>query len=182
MKKIILILTLFPFLIAMQCEDNYCYASIKQKTKPNLITVENFKAIYNLGDVIWLNSTLEKNQIFDYPNETIDLFSYPLEFEFGIQFYKSSVYNPQTYLCAGKNTTEFTNGYLNECNLFVYEKTDDKLKSRIGIKLLETGNFTITIHNIATFRNSGLTCEDKGLDINTTFSNNNEQSINFTVQ
>jgi hypothetical protein len=33
----------------MQCEDNYCYPSIKQKTKPNLITVENFKATYNLG-------------------------------------------------------------------------------------------------------------------------------------
>jgi hypothetical protein len=92
------------------------------------------------------------------------------------------VYNPEIYLCLDENTTEITNGSLSNCNLFVYEKVGNNLKSRVGIKLLETGNYKISIYNIASFRESGLNCNDKAIDINTTFSNNNEQMISFTVQ
>jgi hypothetical protein len=182
MKKIIIIVLLFPFLIATQCEEEPCLPIIKQRNKPNLITVENLQSTYNVGDILWINSTLERNQAFDNPNETIDLFDYPLDFEFGLQFYKLSVYNPEIYLCLNENTTVITNGSLNTCNLFVYEKIANTLKCRIGIKLLEPGNYKISIFNIATFRNSGLTCDDQGLDIYTTFSNDNLQNINFTVQ
>jgi len=183
MKKLFLLLAISPFLVAMQCEPGEpCTAEVSQKYKESLITIENLQNTYSIGDIIWLSSTLDKYQTFSNPNETIDLFSYPLDFEFGIQFYKSLVYNPEIYLCLDENTTESTLGYLNGCNLFVFEKIGDNLKSRVGIKLLETGNYKISIFNIATFRNSGLTCDDKGLDIYTTFSNNNLQTVNFTVQ
>ena len=186
MKKNILLLFVAPLLLAFQCEPNDpCYPKITQKSKPNLITIENLQNTYDIGDIIWFNSTLDRIQNFENPNETIDLFSFPLDYGFGIQFYKSSVYNPEIFLCLNDNTTEIAHGSLNEtlgCNLFVYEKSDTELKCRIGIKLLESGNYKLSIYNISNFRNTGLNCNDKGLDINTTFSNNNQQEINFTVQ
>jgi hypothetical protein len=66
--------------------------------------------------------------------------------------------------------------------MFVYEKIGSELKCRIGIKLLETGNYTLSIYQISNFRETGLNCEDKRLDIATTFSNNNQQMIQFSVQ
>ena len=68
------------------------------------------------------------------------------------------------------------------CNLFVYEKRNNEFKSRVGIKLLETGNYKLSIYSISNFRETGLNCDDKGLDIRTTFSNNDQQTINFTVE
>lgn len=184
MKKImILVLLVSPLFMAFQCEpDEPCSPSISNKDKPNLITIENLQTTYNLGDIIWLNSTLERTQNFENPNETIDLFSYPLEYAYGIQFNKSSVYNPSIYLCVDENTSQVTSGSIKDCNLFVYEKVGAILKSRVGIKLLETGNYEISVYNISNFRETGLTCGDKALDITTTFSNNNQQTINFTVQ
>lgn len=183
MKKITLfVLLVAPFLMATQCEPEPCTPKVSQKFKENLITIENLQNTYNIGDIIWLNSYLDRNQTFTDPTETIDLLTYPMDFGFGLQFYKSSVYNPEIYLCLDENTTEITNGSLINCNLFVYEKVGNNLKSRVGIKLLETGNYKISIYNIASFRESGLNCNDKAIDINTTFSNNNEQMISFTVQ
>ncbi len=186
MKKIALLLFITPLFLAFQCEpDDSCSAEITQKEKPNLITIENLQTTYNVGDIIWFSSTLERNQNFENPSETIDLYSFPLDYGFGIQFYKSSVYNPEIYLCLNSTTTEIALGNLNGtlgCNLFVYEKIGDELKCRIGVKLLETGNYKLTIYNITTFKETGLNCGDKGLDINTTFSNNNQQEINFIVQ
>ena len=186
MKKNILLLFVAPLLLAFQCEPNDpCYPKITQKSKPNLITIENLQPTYNVGDIIWFNSTLDRIQNFENPSETIDLFSFPLDYAFGIQFYKSSVYNPEIFLCLNSTTTEIDQETLNEtlgCNLFVYEKIGDELKCRIGVKLLETGNYKLSIYNISTFRETGLNCGDKGLDIFTTFSNNNQQEINFTVQ
>lgn len=186
MKKTLLLLLIAPLFLAFQCEPgDPCYPKITQKSKPNLITIENLQPTYNVGDIIWLNSTLERIQNFENPSETIDLFSFPLDYAFGIQFYKSSVYNPEIFLCLNSTTTEIDFGILNEnfgCNLFVFEKIGNELKIRIGVKLLETGNYKLSVYNISTFKESGLSCNDKGLDINTTFSNNNQQEINFTVQ
>ncbi len=185
MKKIFLSLLIIP-LLAFQCEPGEpCQATIKQKTKPNLITIENLQSTYNVGDIIWFNSTLESIQNFESPTETIDLFSYELDFAWGVQFYKTSVYNPEIFLCLNSITTEITDGSLNEtmgCNLFVYEKRNNEFKSRVGIKLLETGNYKLSIYSISNFRETGLNCDDKGLDIRTTFSNNDQQTINFTVE
>lgn len=174
-----------PFLLATQCDPEPCNIVVSRKNKENLITIENLQSTYNIGDIIWLNSTLDRNQDFNNPNQTIDLFSFPLDYAFGVQFYKVSIYNPEIYLCLDEDTTEITQGRLNEnngCNLFVYEKINDQLKCRVGVKLLETGNYKLSVYNISTFKNSGLDCGDKGLDINTTFSNNNLQNIIFTVQ
>ena len=186
MKKTLLLLLIAPLFLAFQCEPgDPCSAKITQKSKSNLITIENLQPTYNVGDIIWFNSTLERIQNFENPSETIDLFSFPLDYAFGIQFYKSSVYNPEIFLCLNSTTTEISLGNLNEtlgCNLFVYEKFGNELKCRIGIKLLETGNYKMSIYNISTFRETGLNCGDNGLDINTTFSNNNQQEISFIVQ
>lgn len=182
MKKLSLLLLLIP-LLAFQCEPGEpCFPTFKRMSKPNLITIENLQTTYNLGDIIWFNSTLDRYQNFENPNETIDLLSYPLEYAWGVQFYRASVYNSEIYLCLDGNTTEITNGSINSCNLFEYEKIGDVLKSRVGIKLLETGVYKLDIYQISTFRESGLNCDDNGLDINTTFSNNNQQTINFTVE
>ena len=126
MKKLLLLFLLSPIFLAFQCEPGEpCTAKITQKSKPNLITIENLQATYNVGDIIWLNSTLEKNQNFDNPNETIDLFSYPLEYAFGIQFYKSSIYNPQIYLCLNSTTTEISIGNLNALQTVGYRELFD---------------------------------------------------------
>lgn len=183
MKKIIiLILIVSPLFMAFQCEPpEPCSPSILQKNKPNLINIENLQTSYNLGDIIWLNSNLDRNQVFENSTETIDLFNYPLDYAYSIQFNKSSVYNPSIYLCVDENTSEITNGSIKNCNLLVYEKVGDVLKSRVGIKLLETGSYELSVYNISTFRETGLTCGDTALDIHTTF-NNNQQLITFTVQ
>ena len=184
MKKLLLIL-LTPLFFAFQCEPEPCMPIVTQKSKPQLITIENLQSTYQVGDILWLTSTLARSQNFENPNEIVDLFSYNLDFAFGLNFYKSSIYNPEISLCLDSNTTEITQGNLNEnlsCNLFVYEKIGNELKCRIGIKLLETGNYKLSIFNIANFRENGLNCEDKGLDIFTTFSNNNQQMIQFSVQ
>jgi hypothetical protein len=186
MKKIVFLILITPLFLAFQCgPGDPCFAKIAQKVKPNLITIDNLQDTYTVGDIIWLSSTLERIQNFENPNETIDLFSFPFDYGFGIQFYKSSVYNPEIFLCLNNNTTEIVYGSLNEtlgCNLFVYEKIGNVLKCRIGVKLLETGNYKLSVYDISTFRELGLNCNDKGLDINTTFSNNNQQEITFTVQ
>ncbi|CAM3706377.1 hypothetical protein FLGE108171_11450 [Flavobacterium gelidilacus] len=182
MKKALLLFLIIPFM-AFQCEPGEpCEPAIKQKSKPNLITVENLQTNYIVGDIIWLNSSLEKNQLFENPNETIDLLSYPLDYALGFQFYKSSLYSTDTYLCIDESSSEVTIGSNNNCNTFVYEKDGDFLKSRVGIKLLETGNFKIILSSISTFRETGLNCGDNALDIYTTFSNNNQNSITFIVQ
>ena len=186
MKKLLLLLVISPLFLAFQCEPgDPCSAKISQKSKPNLITIENLQTTYAVGDIVWFTSTLDRVQNFENPNETIDLFSFPLEYGFGVQFYKSSVYNPEIFLCLNSTTTEISQGSLNGtmgCNLFVYEKIGDELKCRIGIKLLESGNYKLSIYNIATFKETGLNCDDIGLDIKTTFSNNNQQEISFIVQ
>jgi hypothetical protein len=186
MKKCIFLLLIAPLFLAFQCDPGEsCSVNVTHKTKTNLITIDNLQNTYNVGDIIWISSTLERIQNFENPNETIDLFSYPLDYSFGIQFYRLSVYNPEIFLCLNNNTTEIDFGSLNEnfgCNLFIYEKIGNELKSRIGVKLLETGNYKLSVYNISTFKESGLSCNDKGLDINTTFSNNNQQEIIFTVQ
>ena len=186
MKKIVFLILITPLFLAFQCgPGDPCFAKIAQKAKPNLITIDNLQDTYTVGDIIWLSSTLERIQNFENPNETIDLFSFPFDYGFGIKFYKSSVYNPEIFLCLNNNTTEIVYGSLNEtlgCNLFVYEKIGNVLKCRIGVKLLETGNYKLSVYDISTFRELGLNCNDKGLDINTTFSNNNQQEITFTVQ
>jgi hypothetical protein len=186
MKKIVLVFFISHLFLAFQCgTEEPCSAKIIVKFKPQLITIENLQPIYNVGDIIWFNSTLERIQNFENPNETIDLYSYPLDYAFGIQFIKSSIYNPEIFLCLNSTTTELSTGNLNEtlgCNLFVYEKIGNELKCRIGVKLLEPGNYKMSVFNISTFRETGLNCNDTGLDINTTFSNTNQQEINFTVE
>jgi hypothetical protein len=184
MKKLLLIL-LTPLFFAFQCEPEPCMSIVSQKSKPQLITIENLQSTYQVGDILWLTSTLARSQNFENANEIVDLFSYNLDFAFGLNFYKSSIYNPEIYLCLNSNTTETTFGALNGnfgCNMFVYEKIGSELKCRIGIKLLETGNYTLSIYQISNFRETGLNCEDKGLNITTTFSNNNQQMIQFSVQ
>jgi hypothetical protein len=184
MKKISLLFLFIPLFMAFQCETGEpCNINNITKEKQGLITVENLQVSYNVGDIIWLNSNLERIQNFDNTSETTDLFSYTLDYSFGIQFYKSSVYNSSIYLCLDENTTEITNGSLGSfCNLFVYEKVDDFLNCRVGIKLLETGNYKIELSRIQTFRENGLNCEDTSINIDTSFSNNNEQYFNFTVE
>lgn len=186
MKKIILVVFICHLFLAFQCGiEEPCLAKIIVKYKPQLITIENLQPIYNVGDIIWFNSTLERFQNFENSNETFDLYSYPLDYAFGLQFIKSSIYNPEISLCLNSTTTELSTGNLNEtlgCNLCVYEKIGNELKCRIGVKLLEPGNYKISVFNISTFKETGLSCKDKGLSINTTFSNTNQQEITFTVE
>ena len=168
--------------MAFQCEPEPCYPNTIQKAKPNLITIENLQPTYTVGDTVWISSSLDRNQQFENPSETIDLFNYPLDFEYYIQFTKSSVYNPEIYLCLNDVTTQVTQGSVENCGGIKYEKTNDAFKSRFGIKLLEPGTYKLSIYNIATSRDSGLTCEDTGLNIITTFSTIDEQNVSFVVQ
>ena len=92
MKKFVLIL-LSPLFLAFQCEEEPCMREVIQQSKPELITIENLQSTYNVGDILWLNSTLTRNQNFENTTEIVDLFSYELDFAFGVNFYKSSIYN-----------------------------------------------------------------------------------------
>lgn len=184
MKNLLRIFLLLPFLLAFQCEDDDpCSLKFTSKVKPNLISVENLQSTYNVGDTLWLSSEIERIQQFD--NETIDILNFPEKIGFGIQFKKETSYsNEPIFICLDNNTVTFTQGYLflnYDCNRFIYDVNNSNLNCRVGIKLLEAGNFTIELNSIMNFRTNGNNCNDEVLEIKTNFIENQSLSIYFTV-
>lgn len=183
MKNLLRICVLLPFLLAFQCgEEEPCFGKYTTIEIPSLITIENFEQNYNVNDTLWISSTL--NQFQTLNNETIDLDTFDDEIGFGFQFYRSSVFNPEIFLCVSDETTNFQNGNLIDyygCNQVTYEKNGTEYKSKFGIKLVESGNYRLEFYNISSFKESGYDCNERVLQIKTSISNTNSNSFNFTV-
>jgi hypothetical protein len=155
MKKSVLVLLICPLLFAMQCDpDDEPCGNLVELEKRDLITVENLQAEYQLNDTLWLNSTVDINQ---QSSSAIDLFEFDEELSFYIELKKASVYNPNNYLYLNEETTVIDKGRAIENN-FILTKENNTFKNRIGIKLLEPGNYSLTIYNIASYKPSGTDC------------------------
>lgn len=179
MKKTVLILLMCPLLFAMQCEpDDEPCGNLVELEKKDLITVENLQAEYNLNDVLWLNSTVDRNQ--QSTSATFDLFEFDDELAFYIELKKASVYNPNNYLYLNEQTTVVDLGRAVENN-FILTKDNNTFKSRIGIKLLEPGNYSLTIYNIGSYKPIGTDCNFTSFSIVTDFSGMDSSSFLFVV-
>ncbi len=180
MKKGLIVFLIVPVLMATQCEDDIeCTSETLIKTKQNLLTIENSQTTYQVGDVLWIKSDLDRNINFDTPNETIDLFDYS-ELIFKFNFDRISIYNSEMYLCVNEDTIEIVKGELLNCNQFSYERSDTNFQSNIGIKLLEAGEYRMKISEISSNEHSD--CSKDGIVILTSFSNNDNEWVTFLVQ
>jgi len=180
MKKSILVLLMCPLLFAMQCEpdDGPCGKLIELE-KEDLITIENLQTVYNLNDVLWLNSTVDRNQ--QSTSSNFDLFEFDDEFSFYIELKKVSVYNPNNYLYLNEETTIIDQGKAFDNN-FILTKDNDTFKNRIGVKLLEPGNYSLTIYNIGSYKQNRTDCDFTSFSIMTDFSEMDSNSFSFTVE
>lgn len=183
MKKLIKIFLFLPLLLAFKCgEEEDCFGKLSTYEKPNLITIDNLQTNYTIGDTLWISSNLEILQDFDGVN--VDLLAFDDQIGYSFNFYKNSVYNPEIYLCVDNTTTTFQNGNLINywgCNQVAYERVNNELKSKVGIKLLESGNYRMEFYNINSFKENGYNCHEQKIQINTTISNLNGNIINFVV-
>lgn len=153
MKKL-KFLFFIPLLCAMQCEpndpcgnrppDNYVI-------NDNLIAIENNSGIFQVGDTLWMNTVINKNQIDINSSKNLNLFNFDDKLYFEINLYKMSSYNQnlliylnQDHVVADKGEVQF--------NSFILVKEGDNYVNRVGIKLLESGSFKIQNSYINSYR------------------------------
>lgn len=180
MKKIALILFLFPFLLATQCdEDDRPCGRYVEWQKPNLISIENQQTTYTVGDVLWLSAIVDRNQ--DNGNATIDLFAFDTKLSYYIDLKKSSVYNTFFYLYLNDNTSVVEQGEA-ESNTVILTPENDTFKSKFGIKLLESGTYTLTVYNIASYNPNQVGCNFTRHSLVTDFSELESNTFTFEVQ
>jgi len=179
MKKLLIVLLLCPLLFAMQCDpDEEPCGNLVEFEKKDLINIENLQAKYQLNDILWLNSTVDRNQ---QSSSALDLFEFDDELSFYIELKKASVYNPNNYLYLNEQTTVVDQGKAVENN-FILTKENNTFKNRIGIKLLEPGNYSLTIYNIGSYKPNRTDCNFTSLSIVTDFYSIESSSISFTVE
>jgi len=180
MKKIGILLFMFPFLIATQCdEDDRPCGNYLELQKPNLISIENLQPAYAVGDVLWLSSTVDRN--LNNGNTTIDLFAFDTKLSYYIDLQKSSAYNNYFYLYLNENTSVVEQGEA-ESNTVILTPDNDTFKSKFGIKLLESGTYTLTVYNIASYNPNRVGCNFTTHSLVTDFSELESNTFSFAVQ
>ena len=182
MKKILFLLTFSPFLLAFQCdpEPEPCGEYIEFE-KPNLVTIENAQAIYSVGDVLWLTSAVDRNQINSNNGDLIDLFESNEKLSYYIDFRKSSAYNDYFNLYLNENTTIIEQGEAYS-NFIILLKDDEKFKSKIGVKLLEPGTYSLNLYNVATYNPDRVGCNFTSYSMITDFSGIESNLFTFVVE
>lgn len=180
MKKLVLLLLICPLLFATQCDpDDGACGELVELEKKDLITIENLQTEYGLNNVLWLNSTVERNQ--QSANSTFDLFGFDEELSFYIDLKKTSVYNPNNYLYLNEETTIVDQGRAVDNN-FILTKENNTFKNRIGIKLLEAGNYSLTIYNIGSYNPNRTDCNYTSFSIITDFDGMDSNTFSFVVE
>lgn len=180
MKKTILLLLIAPLLLAMQCDpDEEPCGKLIQTQKNDLITIENLQTSYNLNDVIWLNASIDQEQ--QIGNITYNLFETDEKLAYVVELTKQSVYNPNNYLSLNEQTTIVDKGEV-EGNNFILTKEGNRFQNRIGIRLLETGTYTLALYNIASYNWYRPDCNFTAFSFETDFNEIESGSVTFTVE
>ncbi|HRZ31038.1 MAG TPA: hypothetical protein P5335_05965 [Flavobacterium sp.] len=182
MKKIVFLFALIPFLFAFQCdpEPGPCGEFIEFE-KSDLITIENQQTTYQVGDLIWLSSIVDRFQVNPITEASYDLFSSDQKLAYSLEFSKTSLYNGSIYLNINENTTVIEEGEL-DWNTIVLTKNDTQFKSKIGIKLLEPGTFTLNIYNIGSFNPDRVGCNFTTYSMKTDFNGIESNLFTFEVE
>lgn len=182
MKKIIFLIALSPFLFAFQCdpEPEPCGEFIEFE-KPDLITIDNQQTVYQVGDILWLTATVDRNQVNPITEATYDLFSSDEKLAYYLEFSKTSLYNGSNFLYLNENTTIVEAGEL-DWNTIILTKQNEQYKSKIGIKLLETGTYSLFLYNVSSFNRDRIGCNYITYIMNTDFSGMDSKVFTFTVE
>ncbi len=182
MKKIFLLLAMIPFLFAFQCdpEPEPC-GEFNEFEKPDLVTIDNLQTTYQVGDLIWLSSTVDRFQVNPITETTYDLFSSDEKLAYYLEFSKTSLYNGSNFLNLNENTTIVEEGEL-DWNTIILTKNNEQYKSKIGIKLLETGNYSIRLYNVSSFNRDRIGCNYTTYSMLTDFNGMESKVFTFEVE
>ena len=183
MKKLVILFTLIPFLLAFECDsDSDSCGTFFEFEKSNLVTIENLQETYAVGDVLWFSSTVvDRNQINSNTCNSIDLFASDDKLSYSIEFRKASIYNGFDPIFLNENTTIVEVGAI-DYNTIILVKEGEQFKSRIGIKLLEPGSFTIYLYNVSSFDPLQIGCNYTHYSMVTDFSGLNSREFAFMVE
>ncbi|WP_291115824.1 hypothetical protein [Flavobacterium sp. UBA6135] len=182
MKKIIFILALFPFLLALRCvEDDAPCGGFTEIEKPDLITIENSQPVYNMNDVLWLSSTVDRFQTINESNTTVDLFAKDEKLSYYIELIKLSAFNDFNYIFLNQNSTIIEQGEA-LFNTIILVKDGEQYKSKIGIKLLESGTYTLKITNISSYHVEPVGCNYTVFAMYTDFNGIESNTFTFEVE
>lgn len=181
MKKL-KFLFFIPLLCAMQCEPNDPCVN----TPPNnyvinnsIISIENNAVTYQVGDTIWINSVVNKNQI-DVNSKNVDLYTYDDKLNFEINLYKTSSYNQDLPIYLNQDHIVVDKGEAFYSSLILVKENDNYV-NRTGIKLLETGNFKIRNSYINSYRQN-YDCTIRTEIESKIINADNDNNYNFTVE
>lgn len=182
MKKLKFLLFI-PFLCAMQCEpEGPCGGDphINYVINNTIISVENNATVFHIGDTIWINSVVNKNQSDANSSQNVDLFDFDDKLSFNVNLLKTSSYNQDFPISLNESHIVSDKGVV-FANTFIMVKEGDNFVNRTGIKLLETGHFKINCYEIYSYRDT-YDCTTR-TDIGTSIMNaDNENYYNFIVE
>lgn len=182
MKKLKFLLFI-PFLCAMQCDgEDPCGNPPPSNYVVNntIISVENNATTFHVGDTIWINSVLNRNQSDVNTSHNLDLFDFDAKLSFNVNLLKTSSYNQDFSIVLNANHVVSDKGEV-IANSFIMVQEGDNFVNRTGIKLLETGTFKINCFQIYSYRDN-YDCTTR-TDIGTTIMNaDNENYYNFIVE
>jgi hypothetical protein len=182
MKKIVLLFALITFLFAFQCdpEPGTCGEYIEFE-KRDLITIENQQTTYQVGDLIWLSSIVDRFQVNAITETTYDLFSSDQKLAYYLEFSKTSLYNGSIFININENTTVMEEGEL-DWNTIILTKNNEQFKSKIGIKLLEPGTYSLLIYNVSSFNRDRIGCNFTTYSMPTDFNGMDSKVFTFIVE
>ena len=181
MKKIILLLSIIPFLIAFQCDDDSKCGNFVEFENPDLITIDNPQEIYQLGDTLWLSSRVDRFQTNTNSNTVIDLYELDERLSYYIELKKASAFNGFNYINLNENSTVIDAGGA-FYTTFILLKETDQFVSRTGIKLLESGSYTLNIYNVSSYNHERQGCNFTVISMLTNFAGLESNSFTFEVE
>jgi len=179
MKKFTFLLFL-PLFCATTCDDDPCdddgYSFINQ----DLIKVEENQTSYSVGDTLWLDSVVSRNQNLPYnPQLQYDLFSKNESLSYYLNMVKSSNLGDDYQVNIDTENLISIKGNA-EGNYFILVREDNNYVNKTGIKLTESGNFKINVNTISSYGNSAC---NSSAQIQTRILNSDEDgNYNFNVE
>lgn len=178
MKKLTFLLFI-PIFCATTCDDDPCddngYSFINQ----DLIKIEGNQISYNVGDTLWLDAVVSRNQILQYNQSNYDLFSKNETLSYMLNMFKNSSLGNDYQVYINTENLISIKGKA-ENNYFTLTKEGDTFVNYTGIKLIESGNFRISVDDIYSYGSSGC---NSSVQIQTKILNSDEDNYyNFNVQ
>jgi len=179
MKKLTFLLFI-PLLCAMTCDDDPCDDNVNYIINYDLVKVENNQKNYSIGDTLWLDAVVSRNQILQNSSQSShDLFIKNETLSYNLNMFKSSNLGTdyQVYIDSD-NLISIKGNAIN--NYFTLVKEDDTFVNKTGIKLTESGSFRINVNDISSYGSGG--CH-LATQIQTRILNSDaEDYYNFNVQ